>query len=148
MLAACTQLPASRARLARVGRIHDTPPLSAGDLPECLPRTLAAVGLQTTTQGQMLIAPMAQSFTAPDPARAGGGKRIFPDIHAHDRTGCHRFCVVGFDHQIEKPATAAKHQFRFLRPTTLQHFSLVIPQDHRTNMRPCRVLSETASRMR
>ena len=200
MLAPCTQLPANRAGLARVGRIHvlhrdayrarfvfhkalqlterpavqsgthaptrpdaftdvgeilrhdlgcpdpagfrdnaftrfmidvsDTPPLSAGDLPECLSGTLAAVGLQTTTQGQMLIAPMAQGFTAPDPARAGG-KRIFPDIHAHHRTGCHRFCLVGFDNQIEKPATAAKHQFRFLRPTTLQDFSLVIPQDHR-----------------
>src|SRR5579859_3929079 len=196
MLAPCTQLPANRAGLAGVGRIHvlhrnthrmrfvfhkalqlsegpavqsgthaptrpdaftdvgeilhhdlgcpdpagfrdnaftrfvidvsDTPPLSAGDLPECLSGTLAAVGLQATTQGQMPIAPMAQVLTTPDPARAGGGKRIFPDIHADDRTGCHRFCVVGFDRQIKKPATAAKHQFRFLRPTTLQDFSLVI----------------------
>ncbi|HZR03886.1 MAG TPA: hypothetical protein VFA81_12010, partial [Burkholderiales bacterium] len=37
--------------------VSDTPPLSAGDLPECLSGTLAAVGLQATTQGQMLIAP-------------------------------------------------------------------------------------------
>src|SRR5256885_14060780 len=63
-------------RLARfVVDVFDTPPLLAGDLPESLNRTLAAVGLETTTQGQMLITPMAQCLSAPDPARAGGGER-------------------------------------------------------------------------
>src|SRR5256886_4586832 len=73
-------------RLARfVVDVFDTPPLLAGDLPESLNRTLAAVGLKTTTLGQMLITPMAQCLSAPDPARAGGGESIFPDIHAQDR---------------------------------------------------------------
>ena len=127
--------------------VSDTPSLSAGDLPESLPRTWAAVGLQTTTQGQMPIAPMAQCLTAPDPARAGGGKRIFPDIHTHHRAGFHRFWLIRLHDQIEKPATSAKHQFRLLRPrpATLQDLSLVIPRIIGTRIRPCRVLSETVS---
>jgi len=63
--------------------VFDTPPFLAGDLPESLHRTLAAVGLEATTQGQMLITPMAQCLSAPDPARAGCGESIFPDIDAH-----------------------------------------------------------------
>src|SRR6266850_5425005 len=56
-------------RLARfVVDVFDTPPFLAGDLPESLSRTLAAVGLEATTQGQMLITPMAQCLSAPDPA--------------------------------------------------------------------------------
>jgi hypothetical protein len=80
----------------------------------------------------MLIAPMAQCLAAPDPARAAGGKCVFSNIHAHRRTGCHLVCVVALYDQIEKPATPAKHQFRFLRPrlATLQDLSLVIPQNH------------------
>jgi len=111
--------------------VSDTSLLSAGDLPECLSGTLAAVGLKATTQGQMLIAPMAQRFTAPDLARATGGKRIFPDIHAHDRPGCHSVPVAGFHDEIEKPATPAKYQFRLLRPTALQDLTLVVSKDHR-----------------
>ena len=110
--------------------MSDTPPLSTGDLPESLPRTLAAVGLETTTQGQKLIASMTQSFATPDPARAGGGKCIFPDIHAHDRTGYPRFAVARLDNEIEKPVAAAKHQFSLLRLTAPQDLTLVIPKDH------------------
>src|SRR5205814_6886450 len=66
-------------RLARfVIDVFDAPPFLAGDLPESLNRTLAAVGLQATTQSQMLITPMAQCLSAPDPARAGCGESIFP----------------------------------------------------------------------
>src|ERR1700694_2103402 len=71
--------------------VFDTPQFMAGARPESLKRTLAAVGLETTTQGQMLITPMAQCLSAPDPARAGGGESIFPDIHAHHGAGCNRF---------------------------------------------------------
>src|SRR5882724_10001227 len=43
-------------RLARcVVDVGDTPPLLAGDVPESLSGTLAAGGLEATTQGQMLI---------------------------------------------------------------------------------------------
>src|SRR5437016_9968952 len=119
-------------RLARfVIDVFDTPPLLAGDLPESLNRTLAAVGLETTTQGQMLITPMAQCLPAPDPARAGGGESIFPDIHAHHAAGCHRFAVGRLNSEMEKPLPPAKHQFRFLRQTARQDLALVIPEDHR-----------------
>src|SRR6266480_686242 len=119
-------------RLARfVVDVSDTPPLLAGDLPESLNRTLAAVGLEATTQGQMLITPMAQCLPAPDPARAGGGESIFPDIHAHHRAGCHPFAVGRLNGEIEKPLPCAKHQFRFLRQAARQDLSLVIPEDHR-----------------
>src|SRR3984893_18503136 len=119
-------------RLARfVVDVFDTPPFLAGDLPESLSRTLAAVGLEATTQGQMLITPMAQCLSAPDPARAGGGESIFPDIHAYHWAGCHRYAVGGGHGEIEKPLPCAKHQFRFLRPAARQDLSLVIPEDHR-----------------
>src|SRR2546421_1052736 len=101
-------------RLARfVVDVFDTPPFLAGDLPESLSRTLAAVGLKTTMLGQMLITPMAQCLSAPDPARAGGGESIFPDIHSHHGAECHRFAVGRLDDEIEKPVPSAKHQFRF-----------------------------------
>src|SRR5205823_8116381 len=119
-------------RLARfVIDVSDTPPFLAGDLPESLNRTLAAVGLEATTQGQMLITPMAQCLSAPDPARAGGGESIFPDIHTHHGAGCHPFAVGRLDGEIEKPLPCAKHQFRFLRQAARQDLSLVIPEDHR-----------------
>jgi hypothetical protein len=116
--------------------MSDTPPLFAGDLPESLPRTLAAVGLQATTQGQMLIAPMAQGFTAPDPARAAGGECIFPDIHAHDRAGCDRFTFTRLDYEIEKPAAAAQHQLGLLRSTAVQNLQLMLPENHRYKQAP------------
>src|SRR6266853_5897503 len=119
-------------RLVRfVVDVFDTPPFLAGDLPEFLNRTLAAVGLGATTQGQMLIAPMAQCLSAPDPARAGGGESIFPDIHAHHRAGSHPFAVGRLNGEIETPSPAAKHQFRFLRQAARQDLALVIPEDHR-----------------
>src|SRR6266480_3397793 len=119
-------------RLARfMVDVFDTPPFLAGDLPEFLNCTLAAVGLQATTQGQMLITPMAQCLSAPDPARAGGGETIFPDIHAHHWAGCHRFAVGRLDGEIEKPLLSAQHQFRFLRQAARQDLALVIPEDHR-----------------
>src|SRR6266853_1512309 len=119
-------------RLARfVVDVFDTPPLLAGDFPEFLNRTLAAVGLEATTQGQMLITPMAQCLSAPNPARAGGGESIFPDIHTHHGAGCHRFTVGRLNGEIEKPSPCAKHQFRFLRQTARQDLALVIPEDHR-----------------
>src|ERR1700674_3985408 len=119
-------------RLARfVVDVFDTPPFLAGDLPESLSRTLAAVGLEATTQGQMLITPMARCLSAPDPARAGGGESIFPDIHAHHGAGCHRFAVGRRNDEIEKPLPAAKHQFRFLRQAARQDPALVMPEDHR-----------------
>src|SRR5438876_2611961 len=91
-------------RLARfVVDVFDTPPLLAGDLPESLNRTLAAVGLEPTTQGQMLITPMAQCLSAPDPARAGGGESILPDIHTHHGAGCYPFTVGALNGEIEKP---------------------------------------------
>src|SRR5882762_432102 len=103
-------------RLARfVVDVFDTAPLLAGDLPESLNCTLAAVGLEATTQGQMLITPMAQCLPAPNPARAGGGESIFPDIHTHYGAGCHPFAVGRCNDEIEEPLPAAKHQFRFLR---------------------------------
>src|ERR1700730_15434533 len=119
-------------RLARfVVDVFDTPPFLAGDLPESLNRTPAAVGLEATTQGQMLITPVAQCLSAPDPARAGGGESIFPDIHAHHWAGCHRFAVGRCNGEIEKPLPSAKQQFRFLRQAVRQDLSLVIPEDHR-----------------
>src|SRR6266480_152017 len=119
-------------RLARfVIDVSDTPPFLAGDLPEFLSRTLAAVGLETTTQGQMLITPMAQCLSAPDPACAGGGESIFPDIHTHHGAGCHGCTVGRLDDEIEKPLPSAKHQFRFLRQAARQDLALVIPEDHR-----------------
>src|ERR1700730_14240134 len=119
-------------RLARfVVDVFDTPPFLAGDLPESLSRTLAAVGLEATTQGQMLIAPMAQCVPAPHPARAGGGESIFPDIHAQQGAGCNRFAVGRLNGEIEEPLPAAKHQFRFLRQAARQDPALVIPEDHR-----------------
>src|SRR2546430_10447710 len=119
-------------RLARfVVDVFDTPPLLAGDLPESLNRTLAAVGLETTTQGRMLITPMAQCLSAPDPARAGGGESIFPDIHAHHEAGRHPFAVGRLNGEIEKPLPSAKHQFRFLRQAARQDLALVIPEDQR-----------------
>src|SRR5882762_3596576 len=119
-------------RLARfVVDVFDTPPLLAGDLPGFLNRTLAAVGLEATTQGQMLIPPMAQCLSAPDPARTGGGESIFPDIYAHHGAGCHRFAVGRCNGEIEKPFASTKHQFRFLRQAARQDLSLVIPEDHR-----------------
>ena len=144
MLQPSTQLLAGRApagfsdnAFARfVVDVSETSTLSAAGLPECLSGTLAAVGLQTTTQGQMLIAPMAQSFTAPDPARAAGGKRILPDIHAHDRAGCHPFAIVGLHDEIEKPAPPTQDQFCLLGSTALQHLALVIPEDHRKQQAP------------
>src|SRR6266853_4829473 len=119
-------------RLARfVVDVFDTPPFLAGDLPESLSRTLAAVGLEATTQGQMLITPMAQCLSAPDPACAGGGESIFPDIHAQHGTGCHRFAVGRRNGEIEKPLASAKHQFRFPRQAARQNPALVIPEAHR-----------------
>src|SRR5437016_5275513 len=119
-------------RLARfVVDVFDTPPFLAGDLPEFLNRTLAAVGLEPTTQGQMLITPMAQCLSAPDPARAGGGESIFPNIHAYHGAGCHRFTVGGLNGEIEKPLASTKYQFRLLRQAARQNLSLVIPEDHR-----------------
>src|SRR5438045_2268110 len=119
-------------RLARfVIDVFDAPPFLAGDLPESLNRTLAAVGLQATTQSQMLITPMAQCLSSPDPARAGGGESIFPDIHAHHGAGCHRFAVSRLDDEIEKPASSAKQQLGFFRQTARQDLSLVISEDHR-----------------
>src|ERR1700730_4113572 len=119
-------------RLARfVVDVFDTPPFLAGDLPESLNRTPAAVGLEATTQGQMLITPVAQCLSAPDPARAGGGERIFPDMHASHWGRCHRYPVGGGHGEIEKPLPCAKHQFRFLRQAARQDLSLVIPEDHR-----------------
>jgi hypothetical protein len=111
--------------------VFDTPPFLAGDLPESLSRTLAAVGLEATTQGQMLITPMAQCLSAPDPARAGGGESIFPDIHSHHGAGCNRFAVGRLNDEIENPLPLAKHQFRFLRQAARQDPALVIPEDHR-----------------
>src|SRR6202171_6164319 len=119
-------------RLARfVVDVFDTPPLLAGDLPEFLNRTLAAVGLEATTQGQMLITPMAQCLSAPDPPRAGGGESIFPDIHTHYWAGCHPFAVGRRNGEIEKPFPSSKHQFRFPRQAARQDPALVIPEDHR-----------------
>src|SRR5437016_3734541 len=119
-------------RLARfVVDVFDTPPLLAGDLPESLPRTLAAVGLEATAQGKMLITPMAQCLSAPNPARAGGGESIFPDIHAHHGAGCNRFAVGRLNDEIEKPLPCAKHQFRFLRQAARQELALVTPEDQR-----------------
>src|SRR5437764_11004359 len=118
-------------RLARfVIDVSDTPPFLAGDLPESLSRTLAAVGLEATTQGQMLITPMAQCLSAPDPARAGGGESIFPDIHTHHGAGCHPFAVGRLYDEIEEPLASTKHQFRLPRQTAGQDLSLVIPEDH------------------
>src|SRR5438132_2544530 len=78
-------------RLARfVIDVFDTPPFLAGDLPESLSCTLAAAGLEPTTQGQMLITPMAPGLSAPDPAGAGGGASIFPHIPAPHRPGGNR----------------------------------------------------------
>jgi hypothetical protein len=111
--------------------IFDTPPLFAGDLPESLSCTLAAVGLQTTTQGQMLITPMAQRFPAPDPARAGSGEYIFPHVHPHGRAGHHRFTVERLDDEIEEPLAVATQQFRFLRNTRCKDLPLLIPENHR-----------------
>jgi hypothetical protein len=110
--------------------MFDTPPLFAGDLPECLLCTLAAVGLQTT-QGQMLITPMAQRLPAPDPARAGGGERIFPHVHPHGRAGHHRLSVERLDDEIEEPLAVATQQFRFLRTTRRKDLPLLIPENHR-----------------
>src|SRR5438132_157946 len=119
-------------RLARfVVDVFDTPPLLAGDLPDSSNRTLAAVGLEATTQGQMLITPMAQCLSAPDPARAGGGESIFPDIHTHHGAGCHPFAVGRLNGEIEKPFASAKHQFRFLRQAARQELALVTPEDQR-----------------
>jgi hypothetical protein len=99
--------------------VCDMSPFPAGDLPEFLTCTLAAVGLQTTTQGQMLIAPMAQRFAAPDPARADGGKLVFPDVHSYNWTGCHEFAVGRLNDEIERPATPVKDQFPLLWRTAL-----------------------------
>src|SRR5438876_906933 len=119
-------------RLARfVIDVFDTPPLLAGDLPESLSRTLAVVGLEATTQGQMLITPMAQCLSAPDPARAGGGESIFPNIHTHHGAGCHPLAVGRLDGEIEKPFASTKYQFRLLRQAARQDLALVIPEDHR-----------------
>src|SRR5881275_1980088 len=124
-------------RLARfVIDVFDAPPFLAGDLPESLNRTLAAVGLQATTQSQMLITPMAQCLSAPDPARAGSGESIFPDIHTHHGAGCHPFAVGRLDGEIEKPLPCAKHQFRFLRQAARQDLALVIPEDQRRQHAP------------
>jgi hypothetical protein len=58
--------------LARfVIRLLHAPLFFAGGLPELLFRALAAVGLQTTTQGKVLVAPMAQLPAAPHLARTG-----------------------------------------------------------------------------
>src|SRR5437016_351839 len=119
-------------RLARfVIDVFDTPPFLAGDLPESLSCTLAAVGLEPTTQGQMLITPMAQCLSAPDPAGAGGGESIFPHIHAQHGAGCNRFTVGALNGEIEKPFASTKYQFRLLRQAARQDLSLVIPEDHR-----------------
>src|SRR6266699_2918023 len=81
--------------------VRNASPFLAGDLPELLPRTLAAVGLKTTTQGKVVVAPMAQSLPAPDLARAGCGKSGFPHIKALHRTAGDRFRVGGFDDEVE-----------------------------------------------
>src|SRR5205807_88346 len=79
----------------------------------------------------MLITPMAQCLSAPNPARAGGGESIFPDIHAHHGAGCNRFAVGRCNDEIEKPFPLAKHQFRLFRQAARQDLALVIPENHR-----------------
>ena len=78
--------------------VFHAPRFLAGDLPELLYRALAAVGLETTTQGKVTVALVAQLIAAKDLAQADGCEIIFSDIHAHHETGCHLFpslaCVM------------------------------------------------------
>lgn len=90
---------------------------SAGDLPELLSCALAAVGLKTTSKRQVLITPMAQSLTAPELPRAGGGKVNFPDIHTHDLIGWRELDVSDFNADVEVPRAFAAHEISLLRET-------------------------------
>lgn len=106
------------------------PPLPAGDLPELLFGALAAVGLKTTTQGKVTIAPVAQSLAAEDLAGANGGERIFSYIHTYNRTSCQRRRIVRFYNQVEEPHSLAENQLGFLRCAGRENATLMLPEPH------------------
>ena len=118
--------------LARfVVSVPDASLFAAGDLSELLPGALTVVGLKTTTQGKVLVAPMAQSLTAPDLARAGGGESDFPDIQAHHRAGCNRYGVLGLDREVQVPNPLAADEFGFLWRTPSQDPALMLTEEQR-----------------
>src|SRR5579885_2650476 len=110
--------------------VLDTPRLLAGDLPELLFRALAAVGLKTTAQGKVTVAPVAQMLAAEDLARAHGGEVVFSDIHAQHGAGCHGFNVAGLDDEVEEPLPFAQDQLRFLRLAGRENTTLVFAKTH------------------
>lgn len=104
--------------------------LPAGDLPEFLLGTLAAVGLEASTLGKVSIASIPQSFAAKDLARACGGQRILSDINSHYRSRNDQFRVLRFDGYIKEPSASPQDQIGLSYPTGLQDSTLMITKTH------------------
>ncbi|MCX8049208.1 MAG: hypothetical protein N3A55_06070 [Methylohalobius sp.] len=114
-----------------VVNVADTPRLLARDLPQLLFCALAAVGLETATQGKVSIAHITQSAAAKDLAQTDGGEVVFAYIHAHHWAGCNGGnLVVAFNGEVEIPAPLAQHQLSLLGLPTLQDATLMLAKAH------------------
>jgi hypothetical protein len=87
------------------------PPLLAGGLPELPHGALAAVGLETATQGKVAIALLPQGLAAKDLAQAVGGEVDLPNVHSHHGAGRGQFRVVAFDDEIEKSFSFFENEY-------------------------------------
>jgi len=124
-------------RLARfVVDVRDTSPLFARDLPQLLSGALAAVGLQATTKGKVAVALVAQFPATPYLACAGGSEVVFSDIHAHDGAGWNWVRIVGFDHEVEIPASPATNQLGFFGFARRHDAALVLASHQRDGDAP------------
>ncbi len=112
--------------------VGDPSPFCAGDLPEALLRTLAAVGLEATTEGQALITAMAERATTIHLAGTGGGKIVFPHIHAHHNGHgrVHRLRVRDLNDEIEIPLAVATDQFGFFGKAHREELLLMLSGGH------------------
>jgi hypothetical protein len=108
--------------------VRNTSPFFAGDLPESPLGALAAVGLEPTTDGQALIAPMAQGAATKYLACTGGGEIVFSDVNTEDdgSRNVHWLNIRNFDHEVEIPLTVTTNQFSFFMNAQRQDPALML----------------------
>ncbi|ARD53723.1 hypothetical protein WR24_09470 [Escherichia coli] len=104
--------------------------LFTGDLPQLLFCTLAAIGLETTTEGKVTISFVTKLFTTKQLTQTVGGKVVFSHINAHRFLRNNHCCICYFNNKIEEPETFTEDKLCLFGVTGRQHSLLMFADDH------------------
>lgn len=105
--------------------VFHMPLLAPGDNLEFALGGAATVGLETTAMGKVNIALVSQLVATPDPASAGRGEIVFPDINPQNATARDGRDLRETEDEVEIPDSLTDNEPRFLGRATGKQVALV-----------------------